>query len=91
MEHVSEHAGRRMQQRGIPFTAVDAAIGWGQTTRQQHGRTAYFLGERDARRAKKQGENLSQFVGTAVIVGRDGGLISALRIARPNRLKQKAK
>jgi len=91
MMNASEHASRRMQQRAIPAVAVDAAIGWGQTIRQDEGRTAYFLGEREARRARKQGDDLRPFIGTAVVVGRDGGLITALRIERPNRLKRQSK
>lgn len=91
MTLASEHASRRMQQRAIPPLAVDAAIGWGRPIRQVEGRTAFFLGEREVSRARKQGEDVRTFEGTAVVVGRDGGLITVLRIERPNRLKWKAK
>ena len=82
----SKHAKRRSQQRSIDDAAIQAALDWGTMIRQYGGSRVYHLGRRDVRRADRQGESLQRYRGVAVIVSRDGVVITVVRTSDRRRL-----
>lgn len=89
--HLSHHARRRQQQRGVSSHHIDAALRWGHHYQQGRGREVYFLGSRHAELARRHGEDVERFVGTAVVVGADGGIITVIRTASPSRIRKGAR
>lgn len=82
----SLHAQRRQQQRAIRDDAVDAALTWGAVIRQYGGSRVFHLGRREIRRARKLGLRLERHSGIAVVVARNGRVITVMRTNDRRRL-----
>lgn len=88
---LSDHARCRQQQRGVSNQHIDAALAWGRHYQQGRGREVFFLGERQAELARRHGADVGRFVGTAVVVGADGGVITVIRTSSPGRIRKGAR
>ncbi len=84
----SDHATRRLAQRGVPRGAVEAALQWGAIYQQQAGRTAYHLGHRAVRQAAQHGADLRFAAKTAVVVAKDGTVVTVIRTSDVRRLRR---
>lgn len=85
---LTRHAAQRISQRGISLTSVDLTLKHGARI-QQDGATLYFLGRRHLPPDVAPAES-RRFEGTAVVVSRDGTLLTAYRIGRiPRRLRRR--
>ena len=81
---VKTHAEVRKAQRGVKPEAVDYALDYGTRYRIQGNRTAYFLGTKAIKKAKKDGLNLSDYSNVCVITANNGALVTVLRCDRPS-------
>lgn len=77
------HASRRCAQRAVAPSTVEIVLSHGLPIRQAHGRVAWFLGRRQARRAGLP----PQLAGTAAITARDGSVITVIRTKSTRRLR----
>ena len=84
---MSQHAQQRSQQRAVNHQRIEATLRWGRTFHQRGGRTAYFLGHRDAKRALKHGVDVTRHTNTAVVVAQDETIITVIRTDDPRRLR----
>jgi len=91
MRDYSKHARVRMQQRTASEEQVEAVVRWGIEIRQRNGRVAYYLGDRQVKAAQSAGEQLWACRGTAVVLGRDAGVITVLKALSPTRLRRHSK
>ena len=82
------HARRRMQQRALADDLVRMVLQHGRAFRQPGGRCAWFVGDQDVRRAAEAGTDLSAARNVAVVVGRDGVVITVVRTSDLRRLRR---
>lgn len=87
--NLTHHATARIQQRGIPYAAVDAILAYGRRRRHQ-GADVYFLDkESRARMAQAIGpktySKLERSLNSYLVVGDDGVIVTAAH--RLGRLK----
>jgi hypothetical protein len=85
---LTAHATRRMKQRAISQTALDAALRWG-TPIEQNGATVFFLGRRHLPADLTPAE-AARLEGTVVVVARNGTVITTFRSRRlPTVMRQR--
>lgn len=74
---LSQHAKKRIQQRGIPLDAIRWALRLGRAYHARDGVIAFHLGRRQIRKARERGVRIEAFVDIAVLVGQapDGTLV----------------
>ena len=89
MLQYTNHARIRCQQRAVSKAAIYAAMDWGNVFRQEKGRTAYYLGDRDVTHARAQGVRVDMYCGTLVVLGPDSTLITVGRFRRPRKSKRR--
>lgn len=87
--NLSNHASARIQQRGIPYAAVDAILAYGRRRRHQ-GADVYFLDKASRGRmaqslGSKAYSKLERSLNSYLVVGDDGTVITAAH--RLGRLK----
>ncbi|TAL98756.1 MAG: DUF4258 domain-containing protein [Paraburkholderia sp.] len=75
---LTNHAVVRMQQRGIPADAIDAALTYGRSVHAKDA-TFYVVGRKEIQRYASRGIDLSAMSGLQVLVGSDGAVITAYR------------
>lgn len=84
----SDHARSRCAQRAIADEHIEIALAWGADVRQRDGRVAYHLGVREASLARAEGFDVpASAVGVAVVVARDGTVVTAVRSDDRQRLR----
>lgn len=86
---LTHHAEARIQQRGIPHTAIDAILSYGRR-RRYHGADVYFLDRKSrGRMAQALGSKiystLERSLNSYLVVSDDGAIITAAH--RLSRLK----
>ena len=87
--HITHHAQTRIQQRGIPSSAIDAILAFGCRKRRQ-GADIYIL-DRQARSrmanslGRKEYAKIERSLDSYLVVGNDGAIITAAH--RKQRLK----
>ena len=84
----SDHAARRAAQRGVPSDAVEATLRWGAIYKQHSGRTAFHLGRRAVSRAAVEGADLRFAAKTAVVLAKDGTVVTVIRTSDVRRLRR---
>lgn len=86
LDHLTDHAIWRMQQRAISQTALDAVLRWGAPI-EQNGFTIFFLGRRHLP-ADLAPADAAHLEGTVVVVARDGSVVTTYHTRRvPGRLR----
>lgn len=83
---MTSHANARRQQRGIAGGVIEAVLAFGDTYRAGDGCIAYFLGDQAIRRhmsALRRVADRSRNV--AVVVSRDGAVVTVQHVPRPKR------
>lgn len=87
---LTEHAARRMRHRAISRAAIDLAFRRGERI-EQNGATVYFLGRRHLPDGLVPAI-ASRWAGTAVVMARDGTVVTTFRRRRvPRRLRRRPK
>jgi hypothetical protein len=87
MQTLSHHANNRCANRSIPNAHIALAFDWGKAIRQPNRRTAYHLGHREARCARRQGILIPErAIGTIVIEADDGCIVTTIRSQDRHRL-----
>ena len=81
---LTHHARYRCAQRNISVRILKAVLGHGRLIRGWQSEV-FFLGEREVRRAKSDGLDLSFARNTQVVCGHDGAVITVYRVDRPVR------
>jgi hypothetical protein len=74
----SKHAARRMSQRNIAPSTVEAALDWGRLV-YCRGAMIYAIGRREIERAAGLGIDLRDLDGVQVVCGRDTTVITVYR------------
>lgn len=74
----TDHAERRMRQRGVPGRAIEAALTYGRQFRRS-GAVAYVIGRKEVRQWRSWGVNLSDYVNLQVVCSADGTVITVYR------------
>jgi hypothetical protein len=88
----SDHARLRCGQRAISPQYIDLALAWGTDIPQRDGRTAYHLGYREVSGARRQGVEIPDgAVGVAVVIARDGTVVTAVRSPDRQRLERQGR
>lgn len=88
MPDLTHHARTRCAQRAIPEELIEIVIAWGVEVRQPEGRVAYHLGRREASRARSHGFEVPEdATDIAVVVARDGSILTAVRTHDRQRLR----
>ena len=83
----SPHAARRRAQRSVPDEHVTLALEWGCPIRQDEGRVAWHLGQREAKAARQVGVRVPESaIGLAVVVAVDGTVVTVVRSSDRRRL-----
>ena len=87
--NLTHHAAARIQQRGIPYAAVDAILAYGRR-RRHDGADVYFLDKKARARmaqamGKKSYSKLERSLNSYLVVADDGAVITAAH--RLGRLK----
>jgi hypothetical protein len=77
---LTEHACRRMQQRGIRFAALEACLAFGRRISTQ-GAVFLVMGRKEAARARRNGIRLDNLTGLQVLVV-GGTVVTVYRNAR---------
>ena len=72
------HARRRLRQRAIRLTAVEAVIDFGRQ-RSVRGAEVFMIGWRDVRFYSEHGLDLSRFEGIEVVCSQDGAVLTVYR------------
>jgi hypothetical protein len=75
---VTEHAARRMAQRGLRLEAVATALRYGRCVHAR-GAWLYVVGRREVARARSGGVDLSAFEGVHVVCAADGAILTVFR------------
>ena len=83
----TRHADLRTAQRGVRDPAVEAAVLWGTEFPQGNGRSAFYVDSAALFRARREGVDASRWLKTAVILGPDGVVITAIRTEDVRRLR----
>jgi hypothetical protein len=84
----SDHARSRCAQRAIADEHIEIVLAWGADVRQRDGRVAYHLGVREASLARAEGVDVpASAVGVAVVIARDGMVVTAVRSHDRQRLR----
>ena len=76
----SPHALRRSAQRAIDLSAIPCALLWGREIPQWDGRTAFHVGHREVQQARAAGVRIDEHRDTAVVVARDGTVVTVMRV-----------
>lgn len=71
-EATTEHARRRMNQRGIPDTAIDLALRYGRAI-YRNGALRYTIGRKEIDRYRDVEPQLVRYHGVHVVCASDGG------------------
>lgn len=74
----TNHAERRIRQRGVRPGAIEAALTFGRRVRRP-GATVYVIGRKEVERWRKEGANLSDYVNLQVVCANDGAIITIYR------------
>lgn len=87
--YMTQHAQTRIQQRGIPSSAVDAILAFG-CSKRHHGADVYFLDRQSRSRVanslgRKQYAKIERSLDSYLVVSDDGAIITAAH--RKQRLK----
>lgn len=87
--YMTQHAQTRIQQRGIPSSAVDAILAFG-CRKRHHGADVYFLDRQSRSRVanslgRKQYAKIERSLDSYLVVSDDGAIITAAH--RKQRLK----
>jgi hypothetical protein len=83
----THHADLRTAQRAVREPAVQAAVSWGTEYPQGYGRSAYYVDAAAVERARREGIDATRWLRTAVVLGPDGVLITAIRTDDVRRLR----
>jgi len=75
----TRHAEQRQRERGISDHAIIATLRWGRAHFRRDGRREYELDMARTQIARSCGEDVEPYVGTVVIVGSEGGVITVFR------------
>jgi len=87
MQTLSAHANNRSANRSIPDVHINLTLDWGQPIRQPNKRTAYHLGRRESRLARRQGVVIPErAINTIVIEADDGCIVTTIRSQDRHRL-----
>lgn len=82
------HARRRCAQRAISSEHAELAMAWGREIGQNHGRVAFHLGWREARRAREVGVHVpARAVGVIIVLAEDSAVLTAVRSPDRHRLR----
>ncbi len=84
----SHHAARRSRQRAVASATVELVLDYGIEIPQRGGRTAWFLGKRQAARAPLTPAQAARVAGTAVITAADWTIVSVIRTGSTQRLRR---
>lgn len=83
---ISAHARCRMAQRAVARALLDMALDYGRHDHAGGGADRFYFGEKEARRARRDGRAVRDgWAGTSVIVGLDGTIVTTVRRDRPPR------
>lgn len=83
----TDHADLRSAQRAVREPAIHAAVAWGTEYPQGYGRSAYYMDTAAVQRARREGVDASRWLRTAVVLGPDGVVITAIRTEDVRRLR----
>ncbi|HDS29947.1 MAG TPA: DUF4258 domain-containing protein [Firmicutes bacterium] len=86
----SNHALVRMQNRGVPFEGIWAAMEFGECSHIR-GAVVYAIGRKEVALAKGEGFDLEKYMGIHVVCGEDGGIITVYRNRHMKDLKPRRK
>jgi hypothetical protein len=75
---LTEHARRRMAQRGLSFAAVAAVLRHGRCVHAR-GACVYVVGRREVERASRAGVDLRALDGIHVLCAADGSILTVFR------------
>lgn len=75
----TRHALQRQRERGIGDDAIAATLRWGKAVSRQDGRHEYQLDLEHTMIAQAHGEEIMPYLGTVVIVGAGGSVITVFR------------
>lgn len=85
---LTHHARVRQQQRGISNDEIRTVLLWGRIYYQGLGRTAYYIGTQEVRRARLEDVELKEYEGIAVVESPDKWIITVIRCNSPSQLKR---
>jgi len=75
---LTDHAQRRMSQRGLSEDAIDAALTYGREVRTR-GAVIYAIGKKDVRKHLADGVDLRAFEGIQVVCVSDGTILTVYK------------
>ena len=85
MRDYSPHAARRTAQRSVSEQLVEFALAWGRPINQDHGRTAYHLGRKEAAQARAAGVDVPErAIDVTVVLAADGVLVTSFAARTAN-------
>ena len=93
---LTRHAAERMAVRGLPQAAVVAALTYGRLVCVR-GAEIHVIGNREVKRLRSEGLDLSRYEGVQVVCSQDGAIVTvyrshdfrSLRPRRPRRRLQR--
>lgn len=92
MRDYSPHAARRTAQRSVSEQLVEFALAWGRPINQDHGRTAYHLGRKEAAQARAAGVDVPErAIDVTVVLAADGVLVTVVRSPDRQRLETRGR
>ncbi len=86
VELFSEHALKRMSERGITIEGVFQAMSFGRIF-YRRGATTYVIGKKEVERCERDGVDLQEYEGIHVLVGRNGDVMTVYRNRTLSRLR----
>ena len=75
---ITSHAKKRMQNRGINGSAIEAVLDFGRVL-YTRGATLYVIGRREIDKEARHGNDLKEFDGIHVVCAKDGAVITTYR------------
>jgi hypothetical protein len=83
----TNHAERRVRQRGIQGCAIEAALTYGRRIRRP-GAVVHVIGRKEVERWRARGVNLSDYVNLQVVCATDGAIITVYRNSNLHQLRR---
>ena len=85
---LTDHAHKRMSQRGLSEQAIDAALTYGRKVRAR-GAVIYAIGKKEVRKNLATGVDLRRFEGTQVVCLSDGTILTVYKNRDFSRLRDR--
>ena len=85
---LTPHAARRAQQRSADQHEIELVVRCGRRWHQQKGRNLFYVGRRDLKHWLRQGIDLRDCQGLAVVVAADGAVVTVVRTTDMRKLKR---